>query len=410
MGFPSCRLQGTMDHMPGIFRNILLYFSLLLSISLPAHAQHWTSLTENLNRKFIPMPDTLSSRHALSPAMAFWKGDLYLAWTEPDEHGIHQTYIKKLKEGKFWEPFGKSQNRDRMVPSAYPSLGSNGKALFLSWVEKNSANISQLYVKEWTGSEWVFLGDSLNLNPDREARTPTLAFQAEIPYLVWSEAGEKEWSKLYVKHWDGKSWVPDGAGFGLEERQTTLKPALIFQGKTGHLVWPEAGDSRVFQIFHAKLENGKWSMDSKSLNHDPMMQAFNPSLSLFNGTPYLAFQEKTPEGDFKLQLRHLTPGGWEDDGNKIPDNRLKIFNPVLASVKELLFIAWEEWDPLGNPRIAVASLSSSGNIRVEAPLNESLDHFALNPMLLSEDHRAFLAWKENNAEGLYQIRIKKYAP
>ncbi|MBI3606004.1 MAG: hypothetical protein HY202_08275 [Nitrospirae bacterium] len=396
--------------MPGLSRNILFFFSFLLFVSFPAHAENWASLTENLNRKFIPMPDTLSSRHALSPAMAFWKGDLYVAWTEPDEHGIHQTYIKKLKEGKPWETFGKSQNRDRTVPSAFPSLGSNGKTLFLSWVEKNNANISQLYVKEWTGSEWVFLENSLNMNPDREARTPSLAFQAETPYIAWSESGEKEWSKLYVKHWDGKSWISDGPGFGLEERRTTLKPALIFEGKTGHLVWPEAGDSRVFQILHAKLENGKWSLDSKPLNHDPMMQAFNPSLSLFKGTLYLAFQEKKPEGDFKLQLRHLTPGGWEDDGSKIPDNRLKIFNPVLASVKEFLFIAWEEWDALGNPRIAVASLSSSGNIKVEAPLNESLDHFGLNPVLLSEDHRAFLAWKENNAEGLYQIRIKKYAP
>jgi hypothetical protein len=248
------------------------------------------------------------------------------------------------------------------------------------------------------------------MNPDREARTPILVFQANTPYIAWNESGEKEWSKLYVKHWDGKSWISDGPGFGLEERLTTLTPALIFEGKTGHLVWPEAGDSKVFQIFHATLENGKWSLDSKPLNHDPMMQAFNPSLTLFKGTPYLAFQEEKPEGNFNLQLRHLTPGGWEDDGSKIPDNRLKIFNPVLASVEEFLFIAWEEWDAQENPRIAVASLSSSGKIKIEAPLNENLDHFGLHPVLLSEDHRAFLAWKENNAEGLYQIRIKKYAP
>jgi hypothetical protein len=136
-----------MDHMPGIFRYILFCFTLLLSFSLPAHAQDWASLTENLSRKFMPMPDTLSSRHALFPAMAFWKGDLYVAWTEPNEHGVHQTYIKKLKVGKSWEAFGKSQNRDRTVPSSSPTLDSNGKTLFLSWIEKNSANISNSMLK-----------------------------------------------------------------------------------------------------------------------------------------------------------------------------------------------------------------------------------------------------------------------
>ncbi|MHB8481799.1 MAG: hypothetical protein ACYDBV_03550 [Nitrospiria bacterium] len=394
-----------------IFRSVFLTLTSLSLLSFSAKSEGWISLSNRLNPETIPMPETLSSRHALTPALALWKGELYASWTEPDVHGIQQIYIKKLNQStKTWEIFGRSQNKDRFFQASTPYLSSNGKSLFLAWTEKNREEVSQLYVKEWNGSEWTFLGESLNIDVGKEARNPVIAFLKDIPYVAWNESGEKEWSKLYVKRWDEKSWIADGPGFGLENQHITMAPSFIFEGQRGHLVWPESGDTRIFQIYHAFLDDRKWSLERNSLNHDSRMQAFNPSMTLFNGTVYLVFQEKSPEGDFKLQFRHLTPEGWKTDTVKTADHGAKAFNPVLSSNPLRMILAWEEWDDQGHPKIVTESISSSGDQKALGTVNDRPDRFGLSPFLVSGDQETYLAWKENNQDDLYQIHIKKYLP
>ncbi|MBI1821403.1 MAG: hypothetical protein HYR79_06805 [Nitrospirae bacterium] len=393
------------------FRNFLFTLTLLPFLSFSANGEGWVSLSDRLNPETIPMPDTLSSRHSLSPTLAFWRGGLYASWTQPDAHGIQQIYIKKLNRNqKTWEAFGKGQNKDRFSPASTPFLASNEKSLFLAWTEKNGNQVSQLYVREWNGSEWISLGDSLNVDSGKEARNPVLAFSNDTPYIAWNELGEKEWSRLYIKRWEGKSWISEGPGFGLENQHTTMAPGFIFEGRKGHLVWPEADGTRVFQIYHAALEDGKWFFQKKSLNKDVQMQAFNPSMTLFNGALYLIFQEKNREGDFKLQLRHLAPEGWKNDPEEIIDRGAKVFNPTLASNRRGLMLAWEERDPQGHPKIVAQSIFPAGTTKVMAPINADADRVGLSPFLFSGDQEIYLAWKENNQDDLYQIHIKKYSP
>ncbi len=389
-----------------LFPALFLFF---LTFS-PACGSEWSLLSDRLNPKQIPLPETLTSRHALTPSMTFWQGYFYLAWTEPDNHGIQQIYIKRLKDGMVWETFGKSQNKDISFSSSTPFIGTNGKTLFLAWTEKSIENVSRLYVKQWNGSEWIFLGGSLNLSPEKEAKSPILAFLNETPYLAWNESGEKEWSKLFVKHWDGKSWVSDGSGFGLENQHITQAPFFLFEGNKGHLVWAEADETRIFKIQYATLADGKWNQLHSPLNQDLKMQAFNPSLAFLKNDLYLVFQEKSPEGGFKIQLRRMIEEKWESQNEKLVDHGLRSFNPVLASDHQTLLIAWEEWDSSGMPRIGVQVITEHGESKLISPPSNGTERFELNPLLITHNQSAYLAWKETTDNDLYQIQIRRYSP
>ncbi|MFI5303564.1 MAG: hypothetical protein ACHQYP_02105 [Nitrospiria bacterium] len=384
---------------------------IFLILTHSAHSSEWVSLSDTLNPKQVPLPETLTSRHAMTPSMTFWKGNLYLSWTEPEAHGIQQVYIKKLKDGVNWEQVGKSQNKDRTNSSASPSFGTNGNDLFLCWTEKNDDNISQVYVKQLIGTNWQLLGGSLNTFKEKEAKSPMLALFNGVPYVAWNESSEKEWSKLYVKHWDGSAWIPDGQGFGLEAQHITQAPYLLFDGNKGHLVWAESDEMRIFQIHYAKLEGGKWNELHVPLNQDPKMQAFNPSLSLFKNDLYLVFQEKSPDEVFRIQLRHLTPDGWRTENSRLKNSGKNSFNPVLAFDHETQLVAWEEWEVSGIPNIAVQALTQDGESKkILSDFNQNPERFRLNPILITNDQSAYLAWKETANSDLYQVQIRKYQP
>lgn len=385
-------------------------FILVVLISL-AHSSEWVSLSESLNPKQIPLPETLTSRHSISPSLTFWHGHLYLSWTEPDSHGIQQIYLKKLTEGMTWEQIGKSHNKDRTHTSSTPIIVSNGDTLFLCWTERNDDNVSQVYMKKWNGKDWEFLGGSLNTYPEKEAKSPTVAFLNGIPYVAWNESGEKEWSKLYIKHWDGASWIPDGPGFGLEPQHITQAPFLIFDKNRGHLVWAESDEMRVFQIHYASLLDGQWNELKPGLNENLKMQAFNPSLAIFNNELYLVFQEKTPEDGFKIQLRHLTPEGWKSEDSRLVDQARKSFNPGLSFDHETMLISWEEWDASGIPNIAVQALTRDKKAEISFhPSDNDPKRFQLNPILVRDEQSTYLVWKETANNDLYQIQIRKYLP
>ena len=383
----------------------------LLTLS-PVFASEWLSLTDSLNPRVIPMPETLTSRHVIAPSLSSMNGELFLAWTEPDTHGIQQVYIKRLVDGKRWEPVGKSLNRDRGYSSSTPSIGTNGRELFLAWTEKNADNVSQLYVKSWNGTAWENLGGSLNVTGDREAKSPMLAVLNGIPYVAWNEAGEKEWSRLFIRHWNGDSWVSDGPGFALEARHISQAPFFLFQEGTGHLVWAESDESRIFRIQYAALKGGTWERLASSLNLNPAMQAFNPALAVLKDTLYLVFQERNPSSGFSLQLRQLShaPDGWKNENSKLIRSEAEMLNPVAAAAGDALLIAWEDRNSLGIPGIQVLFLAPDGATRKFTIPPEGPDRFQLNPLLFSERQSAYLAWKETTGGDLYQVQIRKLIP
>ncbi|HXN07121.1 MAG TPA: hypothetical protein VN944_08680, partial [Nitrospiria bacterium] len=230
-------------------------------------------------------------------------------------------------------------------------------------------------------------------------------------YIAWLEAGEKEWNKLYIKHWNGSEWLADGEGFGLKPGHTILSPVLLFGENEGHLAWSEAGENGVFQIWYAAWNKEKWTVYPETLNKNPGSQAFNPAMILFKGVPWLAFQERDPgAAGFRLHLLHLEGGKWQNDNHLLPDGGATgKLDPALGTRNETLFLAWEERNVKGVPGIFVRQLLPGTKENRVSPLNLAADSFGMNPSFLSEGNDLYLSWKENNSGDIFQNHVARFS-
>lgn len=77
---------------------------------------------------------------------------------------------------------------------------------------------SNLYVKRWNGSSWVQLGSALNVGSNVKTLTPTLALDnSGNPVVGWIESYRTgslfsyDSKQIYVKRWNGNSWEELGS-------------------------------------------------------------------------------------------------------------------------------------------------------------------------------------------------------
>ena len=119
-------------------------------------------------------------------------------------------------------------------------------------------------------ADWIQDGGTFNVDPARNATSPDIAVDSNTPYVVWSEedgAGKKQ---IYVKKYDGITWV------------------------------------------HA-------SGSVESLNVDPNESANYPGIAAYNGTPFVCWAED--EGNTRVvYVKYLNGTSWEQMGNTLNVN------------------------------------------------------------------------------------------
>jgi hypothetical protein len=139
----------------------------------------------------------LSSTSAYHPSLAI-RGSFapHVAFVENSN-----IYVKKW-DGTNWQAVGGALDRILSNTVSNPSLAldSLGNPV-VAWQEVTSADTTNIYVKRWSGSNWVSLANYLDINLLSEAVTPSLALRSDDRAVVaWSEAGN-----IYVKRWGGNT-------------------------------------------------------------------------------------------------------------------------------------------------------------------------------------------------------------
>ena len=107
------------------------------------------------------------------------------------------------------------------------ALDSSSNPVVSWWEFDFDGNSYNIYVKRWDGSSWVQLGTFLDANTNQNAFNPSLALDsAGNPVVSWSESdGISE--NIYVKRWNGSSWVNVGSGV-LSASSASRYPCLSF--------------------------------------------------------------------------------------------------------------------------------------------------------------------------------------
>ena len=174
--------------------------------------------------------NTIQSVYERSPSLALdSSGNPVVSWTEYD--GTSDNIYVKRWNGSSWVQLGgildANANTNQAAFSPSLALDSSGNPV-VSWYESDgtSGYPFNIYVKRWNGSSWVQLGDILDVNTNQSSENPSLALDsAGNPVVSWSEYDGTSWN-IYVKRWNGTIWTQIGTHWDISKNLFALTPSL----------------------------------------------------------------------------------------------------------------------------------------------------------------------------------------
>jgi hypothetical protein len=100
---------------------------------------------------------------------------------------------------------GAALNVDPTKDAVSPSIATVGGVPYVAWREGNGLP-GLVRVARWSGSTWTAVGGVLNVDPTRNAFLPQIADVGGTPWAVWEETNGAAY-QVRVKRWDGSAWV-----------------------------------------------------------------------------------------------------------------------------------------------------------------------------------------------------------
>lgn len=331
-----------------------------------------------------------------------------------------------------------------------PQLGAVNDRLYLIWREFNGLSMqvrAAVYHDDDAKPVWTFIdgaGDAgLNFDPRLHAFDPQLAaFESKL-YVTWYEALAGEGGRMMgatqirVAEFNGDEKNPhwrfiDGGqerGINRDPAAGAAYPQLMAFNKKLYLIWEEyngiASQIRV-AVYHGDDATPPWRLVDgggvPGLNLNPMANAGEAHMTVYDGRLYAAWRETAQEAD---QIRVAVYNGNDDkpawkliDGGQYVglniDPRQPAFTPQLSVFNGKLYVCWQENGPEAlQIRAAVYNGDDSQPVWMPVDgggstgLNHDPARLASAPQMLAYGKRLYVSWFESN--GAYtQIRVRAY--
>ncbi|MFD2329537.1 dockerin type I domain-containing protein [Cohnella sp. GCM10020058] len=206
------------------------------------------------------------------------------------------------------------------------------------------------------------------------------------------------------------------SGINADVSQNAQIPAMVEFNGSLYASWAESfGQTTQIRIKKYDDETNNW-MDANNgnpLNYSLGQEAKNPSLAIYNGELYVAWEEVGPM--WQIRVKKLSGSSWTSvDGNGA--NGLN-FNPninardaKLVVYNNALYLLWDEstgiktliWMRKYNNDGATWSLTNG------TPLNYDESHAAQYPEAAIWNGKLYATWHEADDNYKYQVRVKAY--
>jgi hypothetical protein len=283
-------------------------------------------------------------------------GNPVVAWR--DKTGGDDEIYLRAWDGAMWIELGGSATGGGMSATTSDSkrpavaLEPGTGYPVVAWDENVSDG--EIYLRRWDGGQWVELGGSASgggiSNTSGESREVSLALDTSgNPVVAWENDGNGQW-EIYVRRWNGSSWVEVGtgsaSGVGISGDMFAMVPIAsrrpsVALNAAGHpiVAWEEieAGDSEVYVL---AWDGGSWV----GLGGSAMMGGMSanggtstwPSLQVDgNDVPMIAWQDSSG-GSNEIFVRFWDVGTWSpvgagaDGGNGISNSSGSARRPSLG--------------------------------------------------------------------------------
>ena len=135
---------------------------------------------------------------------------------------------------------------------AEPALLLDDGAPVVAWeAALDDSGERDIYAAQWTGSEWESLGTGpIRAYPDThfDARDPALVLADGVPTLAWAEQEEGGAMSIFVARFDGTDWVLVGDALNIDPDRDTEDPSIAYGDGTLYVAFEEFVDG-ARQIF-----------------------------------------------------------------------------------------------------------------------------------------------------------------
>jgi hypothetical protein len=297
--------------------------------------------------------DLITGQHANNPSLALdSSGNPTISWYEwGGASFLYNIYVKRWN-GSSWVQLGTALDVNTNSSAYYPSLAlDNSGNPVVSWVESDGPS-DNIYVKRWNGSNWVQLGGFLDANIDQNAYNPRLALDgAGNPVVSWHEDDGSNYN-IYVKRWDGSSWVPLGGEIDMFNGFNAVESSLALDSSGNPVVaWREWNGTSDNIYVKRWVSDVGWVSLGSSLNWITNLTAYSPSLALDSlGNPSVSWQECAnpnpcnASSNWNIYVKQWNGSTWNLVGNNPMDTSLanSSFYPSLSLVNGNLSVAWQE--------------------------------------------------------------------
>lgn len=266
----------------------------------------------------VPPPENLFKAH---PSLAGGAGDIALAWQHHPGMdkgiGVFVAENPATQPSDQWQPVagGAALNVDpvKATRGQYAALVRDGKGrLIVAWQEQRAgyngenATPERIHVRRLEDGKWVELAKELPAaSPQSRAMSFAMAVHDGEPVVAVCDGTDGGRASLVVYTWKEGQWARlGGASLNvLGPDSGVLKPALVSDGKSIYVAWPEFLPSRPPLLFVKKWDGAKWSLVGGPLNDQPGKgSAHTPVMALLNGKPVVAWTEHNAEGETLRQI------------------------------------------------------------------------------------------------------------
>ncbi len=241
------------------------------------------------------------------------------------------------------------------------ALNNSGDPV-VAWQENETSGDVQIYLRVFDGSSWVALGTSASTgglsNTTGTSGTPSVMVDsANRPVVTWvdSTSGNTE---IFVRRWSGTAWdelAGSGSGGGISNGLAFAGDPVVAQNGAGE---PVVAWTQNNSIFLRQFTGTTWAELGGSGSGGGVSNNSGTSRNLSlaidpSGNPVVAWEDNT-NGDFEIFLRRWNGSGWIELASSATGGGVS--NTATDSLSVSLAL-----DPSGNPVVAWDELN--GGIR-----------------------------------------------
>jgi hypothetical protein len=315
--------------------------------------------------------------------------------------------------------------------STLPSLAeAPDGSIYVAWGDTSDGN-EEIYVKRWNGSGWMetgsnsAAGEGISENSGESRRPFVAVTQDGTVFVVYDDNTNGDY-EIYVKRWNGSSWIEAGegsaSGGGISNNDGDSISPKIRVAPDGNPVicWIDQSSGN-WEIYVKRWTGSGWvEIGSSSASGGGISNNSGSSRSCSldfaaDGTLFLGWRDDT-SGDYEIYIKRWNGSSWQDVGNSSSSGGGISDNSGLSGNLSLVvghdgnpYVFWQDDTP-GNFEIYMkywngSSWEALGGSAPGGGISNSSGRSAGSSPLILPDGRPAIAYHDNST-GDYEIYIR----